>query len=173
MLDTLRYNVSPRESMLTFEARSTLHAVKGKVSEINGYIEAHWNEDGTLASDPQPKMHVDFPVEGLKSGNNLQDREMWKLVDSRRFPRVAADLRDIKPAASAGRYTASGEVTLAGRSRRYEGEFTLGQAGDRATLDGDLSLDIRDFGLKAPNLVLVKVAPVVKIHLRLVAMRSA
>ena len=139
---------------------------------MGGYIEAHFNADGSVATEPPAKMHVDFPVEGLKTGNNLQDREMWKVVDSRRFPRVSADLREISAAPTAGRYTASGEVTLAGRSRRYSGEFSLGHSGDRLTLEGDLNVDIRDFGLKAPNLLLVKVDPVINIRLRLVALKA-
>ena len=39
-------------------------------------------------------MHVEFKVESLRTGNDLQDREMWKLIDSKRFPRIAGDLRE-------------------------------------------------------------------------------
>jgi polyisoprenoid-binding protein YceI len=166
---TARYAVSSSESALTFQARSTLHAVHGKATGLTGYVEAAWNPDGTLAAQPAPKMHVDFAVEGLSSGNSLQDREMWKMIDSKRFPRVAADLRDIRPAAAPGRYAARGDITIAGRSRTYDGEVALAHDGDRVTIDGELALDIRDFGLKAPNLLIVKVDPIVTVRLHLAA----
>jgi polyisoprenoid-binding protein YceI len=168
-----RYAVSSSEATLTFQARSTLHAVHGKATRLNGDIEAAWNPDGTLAEQPAPKMHVDFPVEGLSSGNSLQDREMWKMIDSKRFPRIAADLRDIRAAAAPRRYAARGDITFAGRSRMYDGEIALAHDGDRVTIDGELTVDIRDFGLKAPNLLIVKVDPIVSVRLHLVATKVA
>jgi hypothetical protein len=168
-----RYAVSSSESALTFQARSTLHAVHGKATGLSGYIEAAWNPDGTLAEQPATKMHVDFPVEGLNSGNSIQDREMWKMIDSKRFPRIAADLRDIRPAATPGWYAARGDITLAGRSRMYDGEIALAHDGDRVTIDGELIVDIRDFGLKAPNLLIVKVDPTINVRLQLIATKAA
>ncbi len=167
-----RYAVSPSESSLTFEARSTLHGVHGKASDLTGFVRVAWNPDRTLAADPAPQMHVAFPFEQLRSGNALQDREMHKLVDVKRFPRVAADLRELHPEGAAGRYKASGDITLAGRSRKYEGEVAIAGDDERLVLDGELEVDIRDFGLKAPNLLIVKVEPVVKVRLRLVARKA-
>ena len=97
---------------------------------------------------------------------------MRKLVDAARFPKVAADLRSLE-LLSPSRYKASGEITFAGRARGYEGEVTI--AGDResVTIDGELPVDIRDFGLKPPSLVILKVDPVLRIRLRLVARRAA
>lgn len=171
-LQVERYIVSPSESAITFEARSTLHAMRGKATGLDGYIEAGWNADGSLAAQPAPKMHVEFPVEQLRSGNGMLDREMWKLVDSKRFPRIAADLREFQRASLPSHYAASGDVTLAGRSRRYEGEFTFLHDGDRITIEGELGIDIRDFGLKTPSLLILKVEPVVKIALYLVASKA-
>ena len=108
--------------------------------------------DGTVCSEPAPRMHVEFPVEQLRSGNGLQDREMWKMIDSKRFPTRRADLRELRPATDPGRYAATGDVTLAGRSRRYDGDAGARRdSGDRITIDGELEIDIRDFGLKPPS----------------------
>ncbi len=81
-----RYVVAAGESVLTFAAATTLHEVKGRASDLSGFVEACFEDDGSLAVDPAPQMHVEFPVERLRSGNDLQDREMWRLIDSRRFP---------------------------------------------------------------------------------------
>jgi hypothetical protein len=167
-----RYVVAPLDSWIAFEGRSTLHSVQGKATNLDGYVEAAWNSDGTLSTQPAPRMHLEFPVEQLRSSNGLQDREMWKMIDSKRFPRIAADLRQLLPTQDPDRYAASGDVTLAGKSRRYDGTLTLSHSADRMAIEGEVDVDIRDFGLKPPSLLLIKVEPIVKLRLHAVAMRS-
>lgn len=168
-----RYDVASADSSLTFFAMSSMQSAYGKTTELSGCIDAAWNGDGTVAADPPPKMHVEFKVESLRTGNELQDREMWKLIDSKRFPKISGDLREFSPCAIRGRYTAAGQITLAGLARRYEGEFTLGRDGKHVTLDGELKIDVRDFGLKPMNLLVLSVAPLVRVRLHLVTVRSA
>jgi len=152
-----RYVVVPSETKLEFIASSSLHPVKGSASELRGQLEVGWN-DGD----------VEFAVERLRSGNDMQDRQMWKLLDSKRNPRVVADLRELQPAGPR-QYAASGDITLAGKTRRYTGELGVARDGGRVTVDGRLPLDIRDFGLKPPRFLMFTVAPVVEVRLRLVA----
>ena len=148
-----------------------MHPVHGKATNLTGYLEGEFG-GSMLLTDPPPRMHVEFQVERLRSGNDLQDREMWKLIDSRRFPLIAADLKNIRAAGAPGRYAAGGDITLAGRSRRYDGELTVMPNGKSVAVEGELVLDIRDFGLQPPRLLMMKVAPDVKVRLRLVATRE-
>jgi polyisoprenoid-binding protein YceI len=163
-----RFEVVGAESSLTFFAMSTMQYVYGKTTELSGFIDVGWNPDGTLAVQPPPKMHVEFRVESLRTGNELQDREMWKLIDSKRFPKIAADLREASAGAALGRYTGTGQITLAGLARAYEGEFRLEREPKKVTLHGDLNVDVRDFGLKPLNLLVLSVAPLVRVRLQLV-----
>src|SRR5581483_6027678 len=110
-----------------------------------------------------------FPVERLRSGNDVQDREMWRLIDSRRFPAIVCELRALEPVSDGGRYRAEGDITLAGRTRRYRGELNVRADAGRCVLEGQLSVDIRDFGLRPPNVLILKVDPVVSVRLHLVA----
>jgi hypothetical protein len=167
------YVVSTADSVLTFEARSTLHPVRGQNASIAGYIDADSMPVGTLVLDPTPAMHIDMAVEGLTSGNAMLDQQMWKLIDSKRFPRISADLRGLAPGSSPGRFSATGDVTLAGRVRSYEGELVFGLDPGVLVVDGDLVVDIRDFGLTPPSLLILRVDPVVKVHLHLVAKVNA
>ena len=167
------YVVSTADSVLTFEAQSTLHAVRGKNSSIAGYIDADSAPDGTIVLEPMPVMHIDMAVEGLTSGSGILDQQMWKLIDSKRFPRISADLRTLAPGSSADRFTATGDVTLAGRVRTYDGELVFGLDPGGLVVDGDLVVDIRDFGLTPPSLLILRVDPVVKVHLHLVAKVNA
>jgi hypothetical protein len=167
-----RYVLSAADSWLSFEARTTLHAVKGRTGVLAGFIDARFDEDGAIQMVPQPAMHVECAVEQLKSGNPMQDREMWKMIDSTRFPRIGADLLELRSNGSRGSYAASGNVTVAGRSRRYDGSVTIGFASEVVTVDGDLSVDIRDFGLRPPSLLLLKVDPIVKARLHMIAKKT-
>jgi polyisoprenoid-binding protein YceI len=142
--------------------------VHGSASHLCGYVDADFSDDA-LATDPAPKMHVELPVEQLRSGNMLQDREMWKLIDSRRFPTISADLRSVERRLGDGKYTASGDITLAGRQRRYEGTLAVARDGDRVRVEGELRVDIREFGLNPPRFLMFKVEPEVNVRLHLVA----
>jgi hypothetical protein len=166
---TLRYTVSRAESVLTFAAKSTLHSVNGKNTMLDGFIEAGLNDEGRLIFDPLPSMHLDFLVEQLRSGNNMLDQQMWKLIDSKRFPRITADLRTLAPTDSPFHFTGSGDITLSGRVKRYAGEISFSVRGTDLIFEGDLDVDIRDFGLTPPNLLIIRVDPIVKVHLHLVA----
>jgi polyisoprenoid-binding protein YceI len=150
-----------------------MHPVHGQARSLAGYVEAEVNPDGSVSAPQAVKMHVEFPVEQLRSGNSLQDAQMWKMIDSKRFPLVSADLKDLQPTATPNKYTATGAVTLAGRSRTYTGELTFAAGSDSIAVDGNLDVDIRDFGLKPPNLLIIKVEPVVKVSLHLVAKSGA
>ncbi len=144
-----------------------MHPVHGSATQLTGFVDAVC-DDATVALDPPPQMHVEFPIEGLASGNGLQDRQMWKLLDSKRNPIVRADLRELR-GLGGNRYAAGGEITLCGRSRRYDGELTIALNGARMSVDGDLRLDIRDFGIQPPRFLTLTVQPEVNVRLRLVA----
>jgi hypothetical protein len=162
-----KFSVQSAASKLSFEAKSTLHAVHGTASQLKGSVSATIG-DGSLALDPPPVMHVEFPVERLTSGNTLQDREMWKLLDSKRSPTVAADLRSLTLTAG-NTYRAAGDITLSGRRKSYAGDLTIVADQDRLVVDGSLVVDIRDFGLQPPRLLMVTVQPQVTVTLHLVA----
>jgi polyisoprenoid-binding protein YceI len=168
-----RFAVSAVDSSLSIDARSTLHAVHATASGLTGYLIAAQNSDGTLASAPAPILHVEFPIDSVRSGNALQDREMRRLVDAGRFPKVTGDLRSVDSIAPPNRYRAGGDITLVGRTRTYGAEFTMTSDGESITVEGELAVDIRDFGLKPPSLLILKVDPILRVSLRLVARKGA
>ena len=163
--------MQPEATTLTFQARSSMHPVNGTAAQFSGHVDAA-TEGGVLVLDPQPAMHVEFPVERLRSGLALQDNQMFKMLDSKRSPMVAADLRELGPDGE-GQYKAAGDITLSGRTRRYEGTVTIAVDGERLTVDGMLVIDIRNFGLQPPKLFMITVEPEVAVRLHLVAALAA
>lgn len=167
-----RFEVVGADSSLTFFATSTLFPVYGKAAGLSGYVEAAWNANGSLALRPAPKMHLELKVESLRTGNELQDREMWKLIDSKRFPKIVGELGELSAGALPGRFSAAGQITLAGLARRYEGELSATRDGAYVRVAGEINVDVRHFGLKSMNLLVLSVEPLVKVRLRLVARKE-
>jgi hypothetical protein len=81
-------------------------------------------------------------------------------------------LRTLRGGAVRDRYSAAGQITLAGLARRYEGEFRLDRDPQRIALDGEVKIDVRDFGLKPIKLLVLGVAPLVRVRLHLVATKG-
>jgi hypothetical protein len=167
-----RFEVVSADSSLAFFATSTLFPVYGKATDVVGHVEGVWSHNGALAANPLPRMHLELKVEGLRTGNDLQDREMWKLIDSKRFPKIVAELRELSAGTLPGRYVASGAITLSGLARRYEGELQVSRAGEYVRVSGDINVDVRDFGLKSMSLLVLSVEPLVRVRLRMVALRE-
>jgi hypothetical protein len=58
---------------------------------------------------------------------------------------------------------------MAGRKKTYDGDLTIKVDKDKLVVDGSLVVDIRDFGLQAPRLLMVTVQPHVTVRLHLIA----
>lgn len=165
-----RYAIDARASSLTYEARSSLQAITGRAEEIGGYVEAAWNDEGTLLATPRPVMHLEVPLSKLRSGSTVKDQEIWRLVDVERSPMIFADLHSIEPLYGAFIYQAVGDVTLSGIRKRYAGQLlVVREDADSISVRGDLEFDIRQYDLQPPRALFVRIEPVIVVHLSLVA----
>jgi YceI-like domain len=168
-----RFELVAAETTMTFFTRMEhwTSAVYGRATALTGFIQAGWDSRG-IALKPPPQIHVEFKVEQLTSGNDFKDQAIWKIIDSKRFPLISADLIALHQDEAPDRYVATGQITLAGIARRREGTCTIGRSGDRLTFDGKIAIDVRDFGLRAQRLLIFSIEPAIMIHLHLVADRS-
>ncbi len=160
--------VSQLETKLDIEIQSNLHPMYLSTSSVTGYVEAGFDGD-LLAPVPAPTMHVEVPVMKLHSGRTIQDREMWRIVEPQRFPMIAADLRSIEPLGQGTRYKALGAITFVGRQRPFAGTLSVSSLPRRVIVEGELCVDISDFGLQPPNFGIFQILPEVNVRLRLVA----
>ena len=118
----------------------------------------------------EPGAHLELPVEQLSSGNPLEDRELRRRIDARRYPTIAGDLTLMEETEEVGRYRVAGDLTFKGVTRRYEDEMTLeARNGAMVILAGERIFDVRDFGLEPPRLLLIKVEPDVTVRVAIVA----
>jgi polyisoprenoid-binding protein YceI len=164
-----RYRILSARSRVWIEARSNVHPIHTEAEGLDGWLDLDIS-DGIINVDQTLLGHLEFPVENLKSGNALEDRELRRRIDSRRFPAIAGDLKGMKVTNDPAEYTVSGDLTFRGVTRTYEDSMTLGLADDRTlTLAGQSTFDIRDFGMEPPRILMLKVQPEVTVRVEIVA----
>ena len=164
-----RFRIVPERSKVFIEASSSVHPIHGEAAGLEGSINADFDGDG-LDLSSLPEMSVELPVEALKSGNKLEDAEMMRRIDARRYPRIKGVVRDIKPKGDDGRYLMTGELTFHGVTQSVDGEVTIRRQDDETVvIEGEREFDIRDFNVTPPKILMLKVHPEVKVRIRVEA----
>jgi polyisoprenoid-binding protein YceI len=168
-----RYSIVPDRSQVWIEARSNVHPIHSSTSGLEGYVELDLGPSGTVDPAGTPAGSLSLAVDRLKSGNRMEDRELQKRIDARKFPRIEGHLEQIAPNGAEASYRVSGEVTFRGVSRRYEDRMNITPVEDRTIrLTGESNFDIRDFGMQPPKVLLLKVEPEVQVRVEIYAVRD-
>lgn len=155
-------------------ARSSVHPIHSETDGLEGWIDIEVLGGGRVNLTIPPKAELSLPVDQLKSGNSLEDRELKRRIDARRFPTIDGQLTEMKETGRDGRYLVSGDVTFRGTTRSYEDEMTVDQVDDKTIkLDGTSTFDIRDFGMEPPRILMFKVQPDVTVTVEIVAEKEA
>jgi polyisoprenoid-binding protein YceI len=164
-----RFRIVPERSTVFIEASSSVHPIHGEASGLEGSINAEFNGDG-LDLSSAPEMSLELPVERLKSGNKLEDGEMMRRIDARRYPRIKGVVRGIRPRGDDGRYVMTGDLTFHGVTQTLDGEVTISRPDDKTlVIEGEREFDIRDFKVTPPKILMLKVHPEVKVRIRVEA----
>jgi polyisoprenoid-binding protein YceI len=164
-----RYRIAPDRSRLWIEARSSLHPINSTTDGLQGFIELT-TENGEIDVAADAAGRLSLPVERLSSGNRLEDRELHKRIDARRFPTIDGVLTGIRRTDGDGSYRVSGELTFRGVARSVEDDMTIELVDDRTVrLEGSSQFDIRDFGMEPPHILMLKVEPCVDVRVDIVA----
>jgi polyisoprenoid-binding protein YceI len=165
------YQIVSSRSQVWIEATTSVHPIHGKAGGLTGAIDAEV-ADGTASLTKPPQLSFELPIKAVKSGNPMYDGELLRRVDAQRFPTITGNATELTELDS-GRYGLRGDLTFHGVTRAVEGEVKV-QAQDEKTLvlEGQQTFDIRDFGIKPPKILMLKVNPDVAVRVRIVAERS-
>ena len=112
---------------------------------------------------------IEVPVRSLRSGNPLEDAELQRRVDARRFPTIVGEVRSATAADGVRRVRVEGDLTFHGITQPVTGELRLTNDGDRVRIEGEHVFDVRDFGIKPPRILMLRVEPEVRVTIALVA----
>jgi hypothetical protein len=105
----------------------------------------------------------------MKSGTRIQDMEMLRRLDVRRYPLIDVVVDRAWQVDGTSRFRASVQVTAHGRTRTFEEDFSLRLEGRRLVVEGEHHFDMRDFDVNPPGLLGIKVHPEVRIRARIIA----
>ena len=91
----------------------------------------------------------------------------------RKYPRIRGDVLEVKELdAAAGRYHVCGNLSFLGIVPAIEGILTVRLTGDRQmVIEGKKTIDIRDFGLEPPRILMLRVCPEIRLSGRVTAER--
>jgi hypothetical protein len=168
-LGTSLFRVIPDRSVVMIDARSSVGPITFGAIGVTGAIEAAVSGRRVCAT-PFPTAHLEVEVGQLRSGNSLYDAELLRRIDARRHPTVELDLRACTPVGSTGRYQIQGEVTFHGVSRPLDGTVSVTMPSEHSlVVRGEQVIDIRDFGVASPTVLMLRIYPDVAVGLQIEA----
>jgi polyisoprenoid-binding protein YceI len=169
-----RYVISPERSRMWIDARSNVHPIHSSTDGVEGYVELELASDGGLNVSVSPAGELSLSVDRLSSGNRLEDRELHKRIDSRRYPNILGVLKKMEPSGVEGTYRVSGDITFRGVSRQHEDLMNVSSVdGQTIQLEGKSRFDIREFGMEPPRLLMARVEPEVEVRIQIVAVKQS
>ena len=163
----IRYTLDSVRSCVWISGRSSLHPINTETRGITGWVEAATRTDGSLDLDQAVSGELELAVEHLTSGNQLYDRELRRRMDARRYPTIAARLTDITLDGAHPDYLATGEVTFHGKTRSFAHGMQIEVRNEGIALTGEDVFDIREFGMKPPSMLMVRVYPEISVRVEL------
>jgi polyisoprenoid-binding protein YceI len=162
-----RFDVNPDRSVLLVDARSSVGPITFGALGVVGTIDATF-ADGRLRPEAGPVAQLEVRVDQLRSGNGLYDAELMRRIEGNRYPVVELVLRDCEAIGSTSRYRVRGDVTCHGTTRTLEGSIEVVPLSPTTiVIRGEQTLDIRDFGVASPTVLMLRIYPdvVVKIQI--------
>jgi PadR family transcriptional regulator PadR len=164
-----RFHVVPGRSAVLVEARSTVGPITFGALGLTGEVEASMGAGAICPCQP-PSGQVALEVARLRSGNSLYDAELLRRIGARRYPVVAMELRDSCRLGPGLLYRLGGEVTFHGVTRTIQGTAEVEVDDDgRLEVTGEQVIDIRDFDLASPTVLMLRIYPDVRVRLHVEA----
>lgn len=164
-----RYRVDTARSGVEIGLRVNLHPSHITATGVRGEVECELDDAGHLRLDRSYSAELTLPVAAISSGNALQDRVMRGRLDSR-YPTITARIvSGTAVSVDEGRYTATAKLTINGQTRDVTREVRLQFTNGTLTADAMTSINVQDFGIDPPRLIVFKVEPDVDISAHIVA----
>lgn len=167
-----RYTFDSERSCVWVSGRSSLHPINTETRGITGWFEASFRKDGSLDLSRRVSGELELAVERLTSGNQLYDRELRRRIDARRYPTIGGRVAGIVASGSYPNYLVSGDISFHGKVRTFEHQMQITSSEGNITLSGDYTFDIREFGMKPPSMLMVRVYPEISVRVELHGIRN-
>jgi polyisoprenoid-binding protein YceI len=164
----VRFTFDAERSCVWVDGRWSLRPINTETRGIHGWIEATPLPDGTLDLTEPVTGTLEVTVDRLSSGNQLYDRELKRRIDARSYPVIVGQLTGIRTTDVPSNYLVQGDLSFHGRTRTFEHDMTIEiRQGSSITLRGAHVFDLRDFNMKPPSMLMLKVYPEIAVRVEL------
>lgn len=165
------YRIEPDQSEVYVEARSNVHPIEIRTQGVTGIIEVD-TEPGRLKLSPAPRASIEIGADDLRSGIELYDKEIHRMIEVRKYRTIKCELLEVNEV-SAGHFQLKGTIQIHGVTRELDGDVTVQVNDDAVTLEieGSKTIDMRDYDLDPPKILMLEVRPDVSIKAKLRAVR--
>jgi polyisoprenoid-binding protein YceI len=164
-----RFRVNTAQSTVKVGLRVNLHPSHINANALSGTIDCEVDEQGNPRLDQPYSAALTLPVEAIKSGNGLQDREMRRRFDVSKYPTISATVTHGETLPGKGKYRATAKLTMHGITKEIAGDIQLSVDGTTMTIDGQQVINVKEFGIDPPRLIILKVEPDVDLQVHIVA----
>ena len=169
-----RYKIVPERARVWIDASSNVHPIHSSTDGLVGHVELELGPDGEVDVSQPLGGKLSLPVSRLSSGNRMEDRELQKRIESRRYPTIDGVLKSMERSGTNGSYQVTGDVNFRGVVRPHKDEMTVSEVdAETIQLAGNSKFDIREFGMEPPRVLLLKVSPEVDIRVEIVAVKES
>ena len=165
-----RYRIVADASEVVIDARSNVHPIHQRARGVDGFVDLVMDGDGAVDLAHGVTAEISLATDRLVGSNPLETRELRRRIDAQHHPTITGRLDALRPTGEPGAYVASGTITFRGESRPAEDELRITRDDAGALhVEGTHEFDIREFGMQPPRVLVMRVEPIVRIRIDVVA----
>jgi polyisoprenoid-binding protein YceI len=166
----VQYRIASAESRIWFDADARLHSFRGETQQLTGRF--------SLRPNALPQITdaiVTIDAASLDTGHRDRDADMRRdFLEVERFPTIefrVVELLTPQPAASEASWdlVLQGRLLVHGITRDVKVPTTVSLAAERVTARGRIHLDMRDYNIRVPRLLLIPMKSEVLVGFEVVA----
>jgi hypothetical protein len=165
-----RYRIVADASEVLIDARSNVHPIHQRASGVEGVVDLVVRDDGFVDTAAAATAEITLAADRLSARNPFETRELRRRIDARGFPAITGRLDGLRTTDTPGTYLARGVVTFRGVERAVEDELRVTcDAAGALHVEGAHEFDIRAFGMEPPRVLMMRVEPLVRVRIAVVA----
>ena len=150
-------------STVSIRGSSSVHPIEIRSRDLEGELRITDSE-----REPAVVGSLIIPTKSLRTGQPLQDFELRRQIQARRYPAIEATLRRVQ-SVEGDTFAVSGDITFMGATQPTDGTLTITAVNGEVAITGEATFDVREFGFQPPNILGMKVDPLVTVQIDLVS----
>jgi polyisoprenoid-binding protein YceI len=169
------FEVVPSKSSVTFTISTTFNEIEGKAKTFKGSLNIP-DAAKDLATGTTATIIVD--AKSMETGNKGRDKDMHKdVIESEKYSEIKIAIKKITADSALYTFKVSADITMHGITKTVDFKTSAlsfaGADGKLAlSISGKVKINISDWGMTPPNIVVNKVSPEIVVGWSLIAQQK-